>query len=79
MSDKKKYWVGFNLVKGIGAVRLGMLLDHFGDIETAWMATPGELTAAGLSAKLVENFVVVRSGVSLDQIWEQIIEQGMDV
>ena len=29
------YWVGLNLVKGIGAVRFRSLLDAFGDAQTA--------------------------------------------
>jgi hypothetical protein len=28
----KRYWVGFNLIKGIGAVRLKALIDNFGDL-----------------------------------------------
>jgi hypothetical protein len=35
MNDKR-YWVGFNLVKGTGAVRLQFLLDHFGDRTLVW-------------------------------------------
>ncbi len=34
----KRFWVGFNLVKGIGAVRLQALQSHFGDLEIAWQA-----------------------------------------
>jgi DNA processing protein len=36
--DPKVYWVAFNLVKGIGAVRLRALLDYFGSLEVAWQA-----------------------------------------
>ena len=45
----KRYWVGFNLVKGIGAVRLQALQDHFGDLSLAWQAPVEALQAAGLS------------------------------
>ncbi len=34
--DDKKYWVGFTLIKGIGAVRMQGLVAYFGDLETAW-------------------------------------------
>ncbi len=63
MSDTRKYWVGFNLTKGIGAARLKLLLDHFGSIERAWQASPQEFYATGLSPKVVENFLQVRSQV----------------
>lgn len=79
LSDPRKYWVGFNLVKGIGAARLRRLIDYFGSVEIAWMA-PGEaLLAAGLSQKIVENFLLLRSGISLDRVWERILESGIEV
>lgn len=77
MADTRKYWVGFNLVKGIGAARLRILLEHFGDIERAWQASAQELYAIGLSSKVVDNFLQVRSQVSLDRIWENIQTHGI--
>ena len=66
--DAKCYWIGFNLVKGIGSVRLQGLLDFFGSLEIAWQAPADALRAAGLSQKLVENMVQVRHGADLEQI-----------
>ncbi len=43
----KRYWIGFNLIKGIGAVRMQALIQHFGDLEVAWKAMPSELARAG--------------------------------
>ena len=77
--DRKAYWVGFNLVKGIGAARLGALLNHFGDIEMAWNASASELQAIGLGSKVIESFVQVRSQVSLQQEWERIQKEGIQV
>jgi DNA processing protein len=79
LSDPRKYWVGFNLVKGIGAARLRALLAYFGDAASAWQAPPQALRAAGLSSKLIEAFLQVRAGVSLDQVWDQIQTQGIGV
>lgn len=79
MSDPRKYWIGFNFVKGIGPVRFQKLLDFFGKPEIAWQAPPGALHKAGLGEKIVENFLHTRSTISLDQIWEQIQEQGITV
>ena len=52
--DDKKYWIGFNLIKGIGAVRMQGLVAYFGDLESAWNANAAELMEAGLGAKLAE-------------------------
>ncbi len=79
MSESKKFWVGFNLVKGIGAVRLKNLLDYFGDIEKAWSAPTGELMAAGLNSRIVETLLKIRSEVSLDRIWDELSSKGIQV
>jgi DNA processing protein len=77
--DPKAYWVGFNQVKGIGAVRLGTLLDHFGDLERAWHAPADALLASGINARLVEKIIQVRHTVNIEQIWEKIQRQGITV
>src|SRR5512135_739987 len=79
MDEEKRYWVGFNLVKGIGAVRFQALLDAFGDAATAWQASPSALAAAGLGPKLIERLVEVRAKVQLDQYWGKIQEQKIEV
>lgn len=79
MLDFRQYWVGFNLVKGIGAIRTRRLLDHFGSLEIAWQASPPELQAAGLSKKLIENLQKLRADISLDLIWEEIQNQDVQI
>ncbi len=78
MNDKK-YWVGFNLIKGIGAVRMQGLVAHFGDLESAWEAAPHELAEAGLGLKLIERVVQARENVDLDKVWEKIENQGIKI
>lgn len=77
--DDKRYWIGFTLIKGIGAVRFQRLLERFGDAESAWGAAPAELAQAGLSLKLIERLVAVREKVELDRIWDQIQTKGIQV
>lgn len=79
MTDDRQYWIGFNLVKGIGAVRFRTLLNAFGDAETAWKAPASALSQAGLSAKIVENLLKIRSQVALEKIWERIQSQDIQV
>jgi DNA processing protein len=73
--EERAYWVGLNLVKGIGAVRFRKLLDHFGDARSAWEAHPEELRASGLPEKVVENFVATRQNASLEAVWENLQAQ----
>jgi len=79
LSDYRRFWVGLNMVKGIGAVRLRSLLDAFGDAQSAWQAHPEELRAAGLPAGIVENLIKLRASVVLEAIWDQIEAQGIQV
>jgi DNA processing protein len=60
-------------------VRFRALLEAFGDAESAWHASPRALREAGLSAKLVENLVLVRSQVSLEQVWKDIRAKDIEV
>jgi DNA processing protein len=75
----KRYWVGFNLVKGVGAVRLQALMDHFGDLEVAWQAPVDALQAAGLSAKVAERAALIRMSVDLDKYMERVAAQGITI
>ena len=77
--ERKAYWVGFNLVKGIGAVRLKGLLDFFGSLEVAWQAPADALRAAGYPGKVIENLLTVRKQVDLARVWERIQSQGIQV
>jgi len=71
--------VGFNLVKGIGAVRLNALRDHFGDLSLAWQAPADALQSAGLSPKLAERVLQLRAGLNLDKYMSRMAAQGIQV
>lgn len=77
--DEKAYWVGFNLVRGVGAVRVKNLLDHFGKLEIAWDAPASALISAGLPTRVVENFLVVRKQVNLEVVMQRVADSGVQV
>jgi DNA processing protein len=79
MGDDRHYWLGFNLVRGIGAVRLRSLVDHFGSAQSAWHGKPDELRAAGLGPKTIARLVALRHDVDLDVLWRQVESQGIGV
>ena len=79
LDTEKRYWIGFNLAKGVGPARLRKLLAHFGDVERAWLASRDQLLAAGLSESVVQNLLALRQAVELDQLLEQYQDQGIDV
>lgn len=77
--DEKTYWIGFNLVKGIGARRMQTLLAYFGSAEAAWKAEPAFLQSAGLSPRLVNAIVQVRQSDALQKTWERIHSLAIQV
>jgi len=75
MSDRKRntrYWIGFNVVRGIGPVRLRALLDYFGDVGRAWDAPSDELRRAGLDSRSLKNLLAARSSLDLDRELERV-------
>jgi len=57
---EKKYWVGFNRIRGIGSVRTKTLLDYFGNLGEAWAAPRSSLEQSGLGKKITANFLKER-------------------
>ncbi len=78
MSDLR-YWLGFNLVRGIGPVRLRMLLDMFGDIRSAWESSEQVLREMKLERRSLENFLKIRRQVDLDEVLRHVERAGVHV
>lgn len=67
-----RYWIGFNLVPQIGPTKVRRLLDHFGDLATAWTAGTYELAQAGLDRRALDHVIEMRRKVNLDAELEKI-------
>ena len=77
MSGARRYYLGFNLVRGVGAVRLASLISHFGEVGSAWNAKADDLRAAGLGPKTVARMMTVRQDVDLEALEARILAQGI--
>lgn len=71
-----KYWIGFNLVPGIGPARLRSLLERFGDLKSAWQADPRELSEAGLDRRSLESLISTRKEISLEEEEAKVAQAG---
>lgn len=76
---ERKYWVGFNRVRGIGPVRVRLLLDHFGDLQAAWSASPALLKDAGLKGRPLQSLLDTRTTLNLDDEMERLDRSGAAV
>jgi len=79
MDDDLRYWLGFNLVRGIGPVRLRSLIGHFGDIGAAWQAPESELRALNLDRRARANLLKVRRTADLDALQTRLERQSITV
>jgi len=74
---ERKYWIAFTRVPRIGRVRVSQLEDHFGSLQAAWTATPGELKAAGLDSGTVSACLEAREKVDPDHEVELLGRHGV--
>ena len=78
-SKDTKYWVGFNIIPGIGRVKFGQLESYFNTLDIAWEAPPSELKKAGLDRKTINDISIWRSKISLDAEMEKLERYGVKV
>jgi DNA processing protein len=69
---ERMYWVALNCVKGVGAVRFGALLAHFGTARAAWEAAPAALREAGLPERAIQNLTKLRADVDPRGLWAEV-------
>jgi DNA processing protein len=80
MADKDiKYWVGFNIIPGIGRVRFSQLENYFGSLEGAWQATPADLKQAGLDTGSIRAITYWQPRISLEAEIEKLDRYGVKV
>lgn len=79
MADEKKYWIGFNLVRGIGSVRFQQIRAYFKDLSVAWEAPESAFSEAGLPARALQNFIKLRAEIDLDQVYESILARHISI
>jgi len=77
--DERIFWVGLNLVKGIGAARFQALIAQFGSPQAAWEAPAQQLRSSELPAPVIDALLDVRAAVDLEQIWAQIQSKGINL
>ena len=65
-NENNKYWIGFNLIPGIGRVKFTQIENYFGDIEKAWNAGIDEFKKAGLDDNTIQSIAQWRPKISPD-------------
>ena len=76
---EKPYWVAFNHISGVGAVRSGLLLKRFGSLESAWNASKTDLVHCGIPEKIVDQILDFRSRVEPHKLTESILARNISI
>ena len=74
-----KFWVGFNVIPGIGRVKFAQLESYFGDLESAWKAPAAELKKAGLDNNAIDAITGWRPKISLDDEMVKLEQYSIQV
>lgn len=76
-TEQTKYWVALSQVRRLGATRFRKLEAHFGSLESAWKASPGQLRSAGLDERTTAALVEARTRISPDAEEEKLEKAGV--
>lgn len=79
MNDQRPFWVAFNHVTGIGAVRTKLLLERFGTLELAWNANLQDLRMLGIPEKTIQAFSEFRETHNPEDIINSIQARNISV
>lgn len=75
----KPYWVAFNHIKGIGAVRSGMLLKRFGTLQEAWNVSRKDYILSGLPEKVADDILAFREAIDPIKLLDSIRSKHISV
>ena len=76
-SNERLNWIAWNMVHGIGAVRLRVLLDSFGSAQKAFQATPSQLRELGLGETIIDHFLEVKNTIDFSSIDSDLQKFGV--
>jgi DNA processing protein len=77
--NNTRYYLGFNIVNGIGPARLDRLIERCGSIEAAWRAGLPDMIAAGLDAKICTALIQAQRTLDLDAELERAGRAGIQL
>jgi len=71
------FWLAFNRINGIGAVRLKKIFNFFHSLEIAWAAEAEDLLASGLETNLVEEIILKRRVINPTAELEKMLSENI--
>ncbi len=75
--DEKKYYLGFSNFPGIGPIKFGLLLKHFGSAKAAWISSTSELEQV-IGKSLTAKFIDFRRGFDIEKYEGELLKKKID-
>jgi DNA processing protein len=73
----RPYWLAWAQISGVGAITIHRLHNHFGDLASAWYATPAELLEVeGIGNLSIDRICDARKLIEPEEFIEQHSEQN---
>jgi len=71
----KQFWLAFAQVKGLGAVRLRHIYEHYQDLSLAWDAPRADLLALGLPPEAVDHQQHLKKTLDPDRLLNDVYKR----
>lgn len=79
MNKEKAYWLAWLEIKGVGAILLRRLQQHFNSLEQAWKAYSAELAEIeGFGSKLIAQIMSQKVTIEPEQILAKYLQNNPD-
>jgi DNA processing protein len=73
----RPYWLAWAQLPGVGAITIHRLHEHFGDLASAWYASPAELLEVeGLGHLTIEKIFPARQAIEPEEFLTQHLRQN---
>ena len=77
MLNERAYWVAWLQIKGIGAILLRRVHQHFNTLSQAWIADSSELAQVeGFGSKLIAKVIQQRANINPEQLLEKHLQNN---
>ena len=75
-----KYWVAFSSIEQIESTFIQRLYNYYGNVEAAFNASQKDFdNIEGLNIKKAELFIKLRDKINIDNVYERVIDKGINV
>lgn len=75
--EELKYWLGFNLVSGVGPGKFRKLNEYFDSLHDAWFASELQLQQVGIDQRTINNLIEIRQSIDLEDELEKVISREL--